>query len=142
MKLAVDSSAFAKRYVQETGSDQLYQILQNVSELALCVILVPEIISGLNRRKREGFLSSENYNLAKRQLLNDVRDTTILQITPSVVLRSIKFLEVNTLRAMDAFHIACALEWKADLFVTSDKKQFEAAVNSGITSEFVGQQVH
>ncbi|MBT3933038.1 MAG: type II toxin-antitoxin system VapC family toxin, partial [Bacteroidetes bacterium] len=97
---------------------------------------------GLNRRKREGFLSQENYNLAKKHLLNDVRDTTILQITPSVVLHSIKLLEINTLRAMDAFHIACALEWKADLFVTSDKKQFEAAVNSGITSEFVGQQVH
>jgi len=142
MKLAVDSSAFAKRYVHEIGSDQLYQILQNASDLALCVIAVPEIISGLNRRKREGFLSPENYNLAKKHLLNDVRDTTILQITPSVVLHSIKLLEANTLRAMDAFHIACALEWKTDLFVTSDKKQFEAAVNSGITSKFVGQQMH
>ena len=142
MKLAIDSSAFAKRYVREIGSDQLHQILQSASELALCVILVPEIISGLNRRKREGFLSLENYNLAKKQLLNDVRDTTILQITPSVVLHSIKLLEANTLRAMDAFHIACALEWQTDLFVTSDKKQFEAAVNAGISSEFVGQQVH
>ena len=142
MKLAVDSSAFAKRYVRETGSDQLYQILQNATDLALCVILVPEITSGLNRHKREGFLSFENYNLAKKQLLNDVRDATILQITPSVVLRSIKLLEANILRAMDAFHIACALEWQADLFVTSDKKQFEAAVNAGISSEFVGQQVH
>jgi hypothetical protein len=142
MKLAVDSSAFAKRYVHEIGSDQLYQILQNASDLALCVIVVPEIISGLNRRKREGFLSPENYNLAKKHLLNDVRDTTILQITPSVVLHSIKLLEANILRAMDAFHIACALEWKADLFVTSDKKQFDAAVNSGITSEFVGQQFY
>jgi hypothetical protein len=142
MKLAVDSSAFAKRYVHEIGSDQLYQILQNASDLALCVIVVPEIISGLNRRKREGFLSPENYNLAKKHLLNDVRDTTILQITPSVLLHSIKLLEANILRAMDAFHIACALEWKADLFVTSDKKQFDAAVNSGITSEFVGQQFY
>jgi predicted nucleic acid-binding protein len=115
MKLAVDSSAFAKRYVHEIGSDQLYQILQNASDLALCVIAVPEIISGLNRRKREGFLSSENYNLAKKHLLTDVRDTTILQITPSVVLHSIKLLEANTLRTMDAFHIACALEWKTDL---------------------------
>ena len=142
MKLAVDSSAFAKRYVNEIGSDQLYQILQNALDLALCVIVIPEIISGLNRRKRECFLSQENYNLSKKHLLNDLHDTTILQITPSVVLHSIKLLEINTLRAMDAFHIACALEWKADLFVTSDKKQFEAAVNSGITSEFVGQQVH
>lgn len=142
MKLAVDSSAFAKRYVLEAGSDQLQQILQNATDLALCVLLVPEIISGLNRRTREGFLSLENYNLAKKQLLNDVRDATILQITPSVVLRSIRLLEANILRAMDAFHIACALEWHADLFVTSDKKQFEAAVNAGIASEFVGQQEH
>jgi len=142
MKLAVDSSAFAKRYVLEAGSDQLYQILQNATDLALCIISVPEIISGLNRRKREGFLSLEIYKSAKKQLLNDVRDATILQITPSVVLRSIKLLEANTLRAMDAFHVACALEWQADLFVTSDKKQFEAAVNAGISSELIGQQVH
>ncbi len=142
MKLAVDSSAFAKRYVKKIGSNQLFQILQDAAELAFCVILVPEITSGLDRLKREGSLSLENYNLAKKQLLNDVRDATILQITPSVVLQSIKLLEANALRAMDALHIACALEWQADLFITSDKKQFEAAVNTGISSELVGQQVN
>ena len=142
MKLAVDSSAFAKRYVKEIGSDQLHQILQDATELALCVILVPEITSGLNRRKREGCLSPENYSLAKRQLLCDIRDATILQITPSVVLQSIKLLEANALRAMDALHIACAFEWQADLFVTSDKRQFEVAVNTGISSELIGRQVH
>lgn len=141
MKLTIDSSTFAKRYVREIGSDKLHQILQNASKLALCVILVPEIISGLKRRMREGYLSLEEYNSAKKQLLNDVRDTTILQITPSVVLRSIKLLETNILRAMDALHIACAIEWQADVFVTSVKRQFEAAVNAGITSEFIGQQV-
>ncbi len=139
MKVAIDSSAFAKRYVQETGSDQLHQILQNASELALCVITVPEITSGLNRRKREGYLSPENYNLVKKQLINDVRDATILQITPAVVLHSIKLLEKNILRAMDSLHIACALEWQADWFLTSNKRQFEAATNAGINSEFIGQ---
>lgn len=142
MRLAIDSSAFAKRYVREPGSDQLYQILQSATDLALCVILVPEIVSGLNRRMREKFLSAEDYNSAKKQLLNDVRDATILQITPSVVLQSIKLLEKNVLRGMDSLHIACALEWQADLFLTSDTRQFEAAVNSGIAAEFVGQQVH
>jgi uncharacterized protein len=52
MKLFVDSSAFAKRYVREVGSDKLDDILQNASELALCVIFLPELISGLNRRLR------------------------------------------------------------------------------------------
>jgi predicted nucleic acid-binding protein len=56
MKLAVDSSSFAKRYVEEVGSDKLDRFLENASELAFCVILVPEIISGLNRRLRERIL--------------------------------------------------------------------------------------
>lgn len=141
MKLAVDSSAFAKRYVEEVGSGRLFEILQDASELALCVLVVPEILSGLNRRKREGFVSNENYQLAKKQLLTDIRDATILQITPAVVFHSVNLLESNSLRAMDALHIACALEWQADLFLTADKKQFEAAVKAGVKSELIGQQV-
>jgi len=53
MKLAVDSSSFAKRYVQEVGSNELDGFLESASELAFSVILVTEIISGLNRRLRE-----------------------------------------------------------------------------------------
>jgi len=46
VKLAVDSSSFAKRYVQEIGSEELQLFLEDASELAFSVILVPEIISG------------------------------------------------------------------------------------------------
>lgn len=47
MKLICDSSAFAKRYVLEDGSEILDHLLQRASQLALCTIVVPEIISGL-----------------------------------------------------------------------------------------------
>ncbi len=139
MKLAVDSSSFAKRYIQEIGSNKLDDLLQYASELALSVILVPEIISALSRRLREHALTEMDYRQAKRQLLHDVRDATILQITPAVVARSVKLLENNLLRAMDSLHIACALEWKADLFITSDKRQLDAAIISGLKTEYVGQ---
>jgi len=139
MKLVVDSSAFAKRYVQEDGSEDMDLLLQRASELALCIILVPEIISGLNRRLREGFLSTRDYRRAKMQLLEDVHDATLIQITPSVISHSVKLLENNVLRALDAFHVACALEWQADLFVTSDNRQLIAAKNAGLLSEFIGQ---
>jgi len=141
MKLAIDSSSFAKRYVQEVGSDKLDRLLESASELAFCVILVPEIVSGLNRRLREQVLTIANYRAVKKQLLEDVRDATVLQITPSVVSRSVKLIEGNVLRALDALHVACALEWQADLFVTSDKKQFKAAINKELHSEFVGQPI-
>jgi len=40
---------------------------------------------------------------------------------------------------LDALHVACALEWQADLFVTSDRRQFMAAKNTGLRTEYVGQ---
>jgi uncharacterized protein len=139
MKLAVDSSSLAKRYVLEIGSGKLDRFLQNATELALCILLVPEIVSGLNRRMREGALDIKGYRAVRKQLLSDVRDATILQITPSVIARSVELLENNVLRAMDALHVACALEWQADLFVTSDRRQMTAAINAGLRTEFLGQ---
>jgi predicted nucleic acid-binding protein len=141
MKLTVDSSSFAKRYVQEVGSGKLDRLLGNASELAFCVILVPEIVSGLNRRLRERVLTIADYRAVKKQLLDDVRDATVLQITPSVVARSVKLLEDNVLRPLDALHIACALEWQADLFVTSDKRQFTASTNTSLRSEYIGRPI-
>ena len=141
MKLAIDSSSFAKRYVQEDGSDQLDRLLENASELAFCVILVPEIVSGLNRRLREQVLTVADYRAVKKQLLDDVRDATVLQLTPSVISRSVKLLESNVLSALDALHVACAFEWQADLFVTSDRRQFTAAKNTGLQSDFIGQPI-
>ena len=140
MKLVLDSSAFAKRYILEDGSEIVDQLLQDASQLALCVILMPEIISGLNRRLREQVLSPEDYRYAKKQLLNDVHDAILLQVTPAVISRTVKLLENNVLRAMDALHVACALEWQAELFVSADRRQVEAAKNAGLYSKYIGQQ--
>jgi predicted nucleic acid-binding protein len=138
MKLLADSSAMAKRYVFEDGSDMVDRLLQSASQLALCIILVPEIISGLNRRLREQILSVHDYQKVKRQLLDDVRDAIMLQITPAVISRSVKLLETNVLRATDALHVACASEWKAELFVTADKRQLMAAKKSGLRTPYIG----
>jgi uncharacterized protein len=140
MKLAVDSSSFAKRYVQEVGSEKLEGFLMDASELAFSVVLVPEIISGLNRRLREHLLTIVDYRAVKKQLMEDIRDATVLQITPSVISRSVKLLENNALRVLDSLHVACALEWKADLFITSDKRQFMAAKHSGLPAEYIANQ--
>jgi predicted nucleic acid-binding protein len=139
MKLSVDSSAFAKRYVQEIASEELERFLEDASELAFSVVLVPEIISGLNRRLREHLLTIMDYRAVKKQLMDDISDATVLQITPSVISRSVKLLEKNALRALDSLHVACALEWKADLFITSDRRQFMVAKNSGLNAEYIGQ---
>jgi len=127
-----DSSAFAKRYVEEPGSQTVDDLCAAASELALSVIAVPEIISALNRRVRDRLLSRGEYAEAKRRLSEDVRDATIINLTPAVIAACTAVLEAGPVRAMDALHVACALEWDADRFVSSDKRQITAARRAGL----------
>jgi len=132
MKTYLDSSAFAKRFLEEKGSDQVESLCQKSSELGLSVLCVPEIISALNRRRREHTLTPGQYNEAKKRLLEDIRDADIISLTTSVIGSSIMIMEGSPIKAMDALHIACALEWNADLFSSADKQQLAAAKKSGL----------
>jgi len=133
MRTCVDSSAFAKRFIEEEGSAKMEDICSRATELGLSVLCVPEIISALNRRRREGNLALAPYRQAKQRLLEDVRDAEIIQLTPGVIATSIEVLESTPLRGADAMHIACAIEWGAALFVSSDKAQLTAAKKAGLS---------
>ncbi|MCP3955449.1 MAG: type II toxin-antitoxin system VapC family toxin [Desulfobacterales bacterium] len=137
MKTFFDSSAFAKRYVEETGSQLVDDICLNAKEVSLSVICAPEIISALNRRMREKILSRQDYFAIKQHLSDDVRDAVIVNLVPEVIGTSTKLLEASSLCAMDALHVACALVWGAELFISSDKRQIEAAKKAGLKVKFV-----
>ncbi len=132
MKTFFDSSAFAKRYVEEPGSQVVVSLCQAATELALSVLCVPEIISALNRRVREGVLTGREYAEAKRYLSQDIRDAVIVNLVPQVVSTCTKILETSPVRAADALQIACALEWETELFVSADKRQISAAKRAGL----------
>ena len=135
MKLFLDSSAFAKRFVEERGSQQVEDLCSQATELCLSVICVPEIISALARRLREKSLTRQEYALAKQRLSQDVRDAVIINLTPEVIHTSAVVLETNPVRTMDALHIACAVEWHADLFASSDHQQIAAARRIGLRTK-------
>jgi len=137
MRVLFDSSAFAKRYVEEKGSQEVDDLCQATSVLALSVICVPEIISALNRLLREKSLSHQKYVSAKTHLFEDVADATIINLTPAVVAKSTLLLEKNDLCAMDALHVACAVEWGAELFVSSDRRQIRAARKAGLRTRYI-----
>lgn len=137
MKTFFDASAFAKRYVEERGSQLVDDICLNAKEVSISVICVPEIISALNRQIREKRLSRRDYNTIKQHLSNDVRDAVIVNLIPEVITMSTKLLEASPLRAMDALHVACASVWGAELFVSSDKQQITAAQKAGLAIQFV-----
>jgi hypothetical protein len=61
----------------------------------------------------------------------------VLNLTVQVVQSAIGLLERFPLRTLDALHVACALEWPADLFVTADRRQLAAAAASGLRTRKV-----
>ena len=132
MKTFFDSSALAKRYIEEKGSQLVADICYEATEVSLSVICVPEIISALNHRLRENRLSPRDYLTIKQHLSDDVRDAVIINLTSDVIRISTKILESSPLRAMDAIHVACASVWKSELFVSSDKQQLSAAKKAGL----------
>ncbi|MEC4686059.1 MAG: type II toxin-antitoxin system VapC family toxin [Nitrospirota bacterium] len=93
--------------------------------------------SVLNRRIQEKRLSQRDYARIKQHFSDDVRDAMIINLIPEVIATSTKLLEASPLRAMDALHVACAIVWRADLFVSSDKQQVAAAGKAGLKIKYV-----
>ena len=132
MKAFFDSSAFAKRFIEESGSQSVEELCAQATELYLSVLCVPEIVSALQRRLREKALTSYEYAQAKSHVAQDVRDAVIVNLTESVLQASIAVLESSPVRTLDALHIGCAIECGVELFVSADAKQLAAARRAGL----------
>ena len=132
MRVYFDSSALAKRYVEEAGTAQVLEWCERATELALSVIAVPELISAFCRLKREGKLTGAQYRQLKNDLMSDLTDALVCDTTPEVVQQAVAVLEASPLRGMDALHIGAALACRADLFVSADAKQCAAAKALGL----------
>ena len=137
MKTFFDTSAFVKRYIEESGSQAVEALCMAATELAVSIVCIPEVISALNRRVRERDLSHRQYETAKDSMFEDARDIVIVNLTPDVISTCTTILEASPIRAMDALHIACAVQWEAELFVSADKKQVSAAKRAGLQTRLV-----
>ena len=69
MKVFLDTSALAKRYVAEQGSDQVLAVCQQADSLVVSVICLPELVSTLCRLVREEKLASAAYRTLKGKRL-------------------------------------------------------------------------
>ena len=132
MRVFFDSSALTKRYVDEAGSDEVDSVWMTASDLGMSVLCYPEVVSALVRLRHEGRISDSRCSKAKKALGEDIAEAFVCDITASVVATAVRVIESGPIRAADALHIACALEWGADLFVSSDARQVEGAKKAGL----------
>lgn len=133
MKVFLDTSALAKRYVAEQGSDQVLAVCQRADSLVISVICLPELISTLCRLVREEKLASAAYRALKGGMMANLADVDICEITQEVLASVVSLLELHPLRAMDGLHVACALACAPDAFVSADHRQLSAARKAGLS---------
>ena len=132
MKVFLDTSAFAKRYVAERGADKVMALCQKADSLVVSVICLLELISTLSRLVREKKLAKADYRKLKGDAMADLADVDICHITSEILVSVVSLLESYPLRAMDALHVACALTVKPDIFVSADHRQLTAARKAGL----------
>ena len=137
MRVFFDTSAFVKRYVSEAGTDTVLEWCDQATEIILSGIALPELISAFCRLHRENRITDTQYRQLKSLLLADIEDVVICDLTSTVLAQAILSLEKNVLRGMDAIHIGSAVALKADVFISADKRQLDAAARMGLRVESV-----
>ncbi len=137
MRVFFDSSAFAKRYVREQGTETVLAWCERASEISLSAIAIPEIVSALCRLRRENRISPEQYGQIRSWVFSDIEDIALCDLSPEVLRAAMGSLESSPLRAMDAIHIGSAVVLEADVFVSGDRRQCEAAARAGLRVEII-----
>ncbi|MEO8012046.1 MAG: type II toxin-antitoxin system VapC family toxin [Dokdonella sp.] len=137
MLVFFDTSAFVKRYIDEAGTDAVLEWCDRATEIGLSGIALPEIISAFCRLRREAMINDTQYRQLKSLLLADIEDAAVCDLTPAVLGEAVSCLETNVLRGMDAIHIGSAVALKADVFVSADARQCDAAARAGLRVEAV-----
>ncbi len=137
-RVFLDSSALAKRYIEEHGSREVNERCRGSVAVVVSVIAPLEIISGLNRLRREKKLSIAQYKGIRTTLAGDISCAVVVPLDDLVIHFACRSLEKSALRALDAIHVASAKVSKCDLFISADRQQTLAASLAGLETELVG----
>ena len=96
MRVFLDSSALAKRYIAEKGSERILALWQEAEDISLSILCVPEVLSACNRLRREKKLDQKGYQAIKDGFFRDLEDTTLINVIPTKIESA-----VNCLRHVD-----------------------------------------
>lgn len=137
-----DTSVLVKRYVEEDGAAQA-RVLLGRHRLLSSAILPVEALAALGRRRDAGDLSEANHAAILGRLQRDRAHWELVDPTRTVLARAEQLAGGQGLRALDALHVASALEFGSSTelrvpFITADRRQREAARRSGLNVVWVG----
>ena len=138
--LYFDSSALAKRYYEERGTDLIGEICQKENIIiVISDIAVAELGSAFARKLRERNITDNEYELMLNDFVKDCLNEYLrIAISFDVLILAIHLAKRNSLKASDAIQLACAIdaretivfnESKSDIFFVVADDALEKAAN-------------
>ena len=108
-----ESSALAKLYIAEIGTDWIKQICDPAKGNTIFVASVAgvEVVSAITRRQRAGAISLNDAKIALRDFRHDFADEFfIIEVDDNLISNAMALAEKHALRGYDAVQLAAALE--------------------------------
>jgi predicted nucleic acid-binding protein len=130
----LDASALVKLFVPEPGSDDLNQALAGLTNVIVSDLALTEMASALGRRQRERRLTPDEAQRLYREASRLHAGSHHAELTPPIHRRAERLLLsiAMPLRALDALHLATALNEEAMTVVTFDPRLRDAARSQGL----------
>ena len=137
MILYFDSSALVKRYVEEQGSPDVLDWMDDSELNGTVLVTRAEVAAAITRAVRRQVVSQEDARQFLELFHKEWRNYTRLPITEALVARADALACEHNLRGYDAVHLAAALTWQELLelpvtLVTYDRELAEAARTLGM----------
>ncbi len=133
--LYLDASALVKLIVSEPDSDALNDALAGAPDVIISDLALTELASALGRRIRERALSAAQARAVHRAAETVAERCRRAEMTPAVHRRAERLLlasRTTPLRALDALHLALAIDAQAATLVTYDLRLRVAAAGHGL----------
>ena len=124
MKIFLDTSALAKRYIQEPGSEELENLFCTVvTNVFVSTLAFPEFAAALGRKIRYQEIASEAAANAMEEFEQDWYNLFIkIDLTDTIASSASSLALKYPLKGADAVHLATAISANTQLFVVSDKQ--------------------
>ena len=134
MKVSVDTSALAKRYVQEPGSKELEDLFFRViSSVFVSTLAYPEFSAAIGRKIRNRELNKDDAAKAISEFETDWNGLfETISVTKPLAESAASLAVQYGLKGADAIHLATTLVSGIDLFVVSDIQLIRVAEEVGI----------
>ena len=139
----IDTSALAKWYLPETGSDTLAGWMQKQKDTCISSLTITEFRCLLARRQRMQLLTGVQVQELYAIFQQDCQDAHLLHfpVTDQHIINAeliIERLPTVALRTLDALHLSIAHDISAKKLATADKIMAQAAQHMGIKVAWFG----